>query len=101
MRLDTRAFALAAGTVAAGLFTLCALFVAVVPESTTAAVAGALVHLDLSGMQRTLTWGSFAFGLIGWTLGVALVFAAVARLYNRLAHEAIGAARPTSERVAA
>ena len=81
MRLDSRAFGLAAGTVAAGLFTLCALAVAIAPAWTTE-VASSLIHLDLSGIARTITWGTFVTGLLCWTLGTGFVFALVAGLYN-------------------
>ena len=82
MRLDSRAFGLAAATVAASLFALCALAVAIAPTWTTA-LASSLIHLDLSGLARTLTWGSFFSGLVCWTLLTGLVFAAVGGLYNR------------------
>ena len=88
MRLDTRAFALAAGGAAAILFTLCALAVAIAPDSTTA-LFGYLVHVDLSGLPRTLTFGSFVVGLLAWTVGTALTFGLAAKIYNRLI-------RPTS-----
>lgn len=83
MRLDTRAFAIAAGTTAGVLFTLCAVAVAVAPGPTTA-FFGYLVHLDLSALPRTLTVGSFIGGLICWTLGTALSFGFAAIVYNRL-----------------
>jgi len=83
MRLDTRAFAIAAGTTAAVLFTLCALAVAIAPGPTTA-FFGYLVHLDLSALPRTLTFASFIGGLICWTLGTALTFGLAATIYNRL-----------------
>ena len=82
MELDSRAFGLAAGSLAAALFALCALAVAVAPEWTTA-FAGSLIHLDVSGMARTITWGNFFGGLLCWTLGTGLIFAGVAGLYNR------------------
>lgn len=63
MRLNARAFGTAAGAVAALLFTICALAVAAAPGPTTA-FAGYLVHMDLSGMSRTVTLGSFVGGLI-------------------------------------
>jgi hypothetical protein len=84
MRLDARAFGLAAGAMAALLFTLCAAGVAVAPEAMTA-LGGTLVHLDMSGMVRTLTWTNFLGGLATWTLLTGLVFAAVAALYNVIA----------------
>lgn len=83
MRLELRAFALAGGLTAAVLFTICAAAVAVAPDATTA-FAGTLIHADLSGIMRTLTWGTFALGLVMWTLGTAAVFGFVAGAYNRL-----------------
>ena len=83
MRLDTRAFAIAAGATAAVLFTICALAVAIAPGPTTA-MFSYLVHMDLSALPRTLTFGSFVGGLICWTLGTALTFGLVATIYNRL-----------------
>lgn len=84
-RLDARAFGLAAGIVAAALFTLCASAVAIAP-AWSIAVAGTLIHLDLSSLARTITWGSFVAGLITWTVGTGLVFAAAGGLYNRFRH---------------
>jgi hypothetical protein len=83
MRLDTRAFAFAAGMTAAVLFTLCALAVAIAPGPTTA-FFGYLMHLDLSTLPMTLTLGSFVGGLVCWTLGTALTFGFAASIYNRL-----------------
>ena len=54
------------------------------PRETTK-VAGYLIHMDLSGFSRTLTWGSFFGGLVGWTLITGVVFGVMAMLYNRLA----------------
>ena len=84
MKLDTRAFAIAAAIVAAALFLICAFFVAVAPEATTR-FAGHLIHLDLSGLSRSLTWGNFFGGLVCWTFGTGFVGAALAWFYNRLA----------------
>lgn len=83
MRFDARAFGMAAGIVAAVLFTICALAVAVAPAPTSA-LAGYLTHMNLSGMTRTVTLGSFVGGLIIWTLGTAIVFGSAAAIYNRL-----------------
>jgi len=84
MRLDARAFGLAAGAAAAVLFVICAVAVAIAPEATTA-FAGHLIHVDLSGMTRTLTFGSFVGGLICWFAGTTVTFWLVAAIYNRLA----------------
>jgi hypothetical protein len=83
MRLDARAVGTAAGIVAAVLFTVCALAVAAAPGPTTA-LAGYLMHMDLSGMSRAVTLGSFVGGLIVWTLGTAAAFGSAAAIYNRL-----------------
>lgn len=82
MRLDSRAFGLAAGAMAAVLFTVCAFAVAVAPRWTTG-LASSLLHLDLSGMARTMSWVSFFTGLVCWAVGTGLTFAAVGSLYNR------------------
>lgn len=83
MRLDTRAFGLAAGATAAVLFTVCAFFVAVAPLATTA-FFGTLIHADLSSITRTLTFASFVVGLCAWAVGVGLSFMLAAAIYNRL-----------------
>jgi len=101
MRLDARAFGAAAGMVAAALFTICALAVAVVPDQTTE-LASYLVHMDLSGMTRTMTFGRFIGGLVIWTLGTGVTFGAVAEIYNLLvarsaATQRVAAARPAPQ----
>jgi hypothetical protein len=45
---------------------------------------GTLTHVDLTGIVRTLTLGSFVAGLICWTIGTGVTFALVAGFYNRL-----------------
>jgi CDP-diglyceride synthetase len=90
MKLDTRAFAIAAAIIAAALFLICAFFVAVAPETTTK-VAGHMIHANLSGITRSLTWGDFIGGLVCWTLGTGFVAAALAGVYNRLARAGAGA----------
>jgi hypothetical protein len=83
MSLNPRAFGLAGGLTAGVLFVLCAAAVAVAPGSTTA-LAGYLIHADLSTVTRTLTLGSFVGGLILWSVGTAFTFALAAWFYNRL-----------------
>lgn len=83
MRIEPRAFGFAAGLTAALLFTLCAVAVALSPGSTTA-LAGFLVHADLSGLTRSLTLTSFIGGLALWAVGIGLTFALAGWLYNRL-----------------
>ena len=94
--LDARAFGLSAGIIAAALTTLCAIALAIAPNGTTA-VASTLLHLDLSGMSRTLDWGVYFGALAGWTLGAGVVFWAAAALYNRFARlESLVAVRDRS-----
>jgi uncharacterized protein DUF5676 len=87
MKLDPRAFGLSAGMVAALLFTLCALGVWLAPQATTA-MLGTLTHIDLTGIVRTLTPGSFAAGLICWAVGTGVTFGLMAAFYNRLSRPA-------------
>lgn len=99
MRLDARAFALAAGFTAALLFVICALGVAIAPGATTA-FAGMLIHADLSGIIRTLTFGTFVGGLICWTLGTTLAFWFMGVAYNRLAGIRLASGFPEAQRTA-
>lgn len=92
MKLDSRAFGLAAGTIAAVLFTLCAMAVAIAPTWTTA-VASAAIHLDLSGVARGISWGMYFSGVLFWSIGVGLVFAAAGVLYNQYLGRAVSTTR--------
>lgn len=83
MKLDVRALALASGTVAAALFALCALFVALAPEATVWATRE-LFHVSVSS-PPTITWGGFLAGLVFWFFGTAAAAAALASLFNRWA----------------
>lgn len=83
MRLEPRAFGLAAGIVAMVLFVICATAVALAPDFTTAA-GGFLFHADLSSFTRSVSWSNFVGGLLGWTVGTAAISALTAVLYNRL-----------------
>ena len=85
MRLEPRAFGLASGITAALLFAACALYVAVNPGGATA-LFGFVMHMDLTGLARPLTFGSFSGGLVFWGLLVGLTFAFAAWLYNLLVH---------------
>lgn len=84
--LDARAFGLAAALVAAALTSICALGLALAPRATTA-VASTLIHIDLNEMTRSLTWGSYFGGLIGWAAFAGIIFWAAAACYNRIAGE--------------
>ena len=97
MRLDTRAFGIAAGIVAAAVSAVCALVVAIAPGSATA-LFGNVIHMDLTGLARPVTWANFVGGLVFWGLGTGLVFAVGSRLYNRMVRG--GAPKADSMRMA-
>lgn len=84
MKLDIRALALTGGTVAAALFALCTLFVALAPEATVWATRE-LFHLAVAS-PPVMTWIGALTGLLFWFLSTALTAAAFATLYNRWAH---------------
>jgi len=81
MKINVWAFGSAVGIAIAAAFTICALFVAVAPEAT-AAFIGYLLHIDLSGVTRPITWGSYIAGVLAVGIWTALWAAAAARLYN-------------------
>ncbi len=84
MKLDSKAFGIAAGVAAAAVSAACALIVAVAPEFATSLFSN-VVHLDLTPLARTVTWGNAVGGLLFWGLGTGVVFAFCAWLYNRAA----------------
>jgi hypothetical protein len=96
MKLDVRAAALAAGSIAALAYALCTAFCALVPESTVAYLTTVFIHIDVTGLYRQITWGSFFASLLGWGLGTAIVAGATAWLYNRLARTEGGASHVVS-----
>src|SRR5579859_1646919 len=85
MKLNVRAAAVAAGSIGSLAYALCTAFCVLVPESTLAYVTTVFFHIDVTGLYRQITWGSFIASLLGWGLGSAVVAGAIAWLYNRLA----------------
>lgn len=85
MKLDVRAAALAAGSIAALAYALCTALCALVPEPTVVYLTTVFLHIDITGLYRQMTWGTFVIGLLGYGLGTAIVAGATAWLYNRLA----------------
>ena len=90
MRLDVRATALAVGSITALIYTLCTVFCVLVPESTLVYVTTLLFHIDVSGLFRHITWGSFIVSLLSWGLGMAVVAGATAWLYNLTSQTFVG-----------
>jgi hypothetical protein len=100
MRLDARAFGMAGGIVAALLFTICAMTMAIVPESMMG-IAGYMSHMvEVSGMPRPITFSHFVGGLVLWTVGSAVIFAAFAVTYNWLLVRVHAADRAAARRPA-
>ena len=83
MKPDIKAFGIAAGVTAAVVSAACALIVAVAPGFATALFSD-VVHLDLTGLTRTVTWGNAFGGLLFWGLGAGVVFTFGAWVYNRV-----------------
>lgn len=84
MKLNAPAMALAAAIVAAAFFAVCAFFVAVA-QAETARFFSLVLHLDLTGISRSLTWVSFLVGVVGVGVYVGLFGGILAAVYNRLA----------------
>jgi hypothetical protein len=81
MKLNVWAFGSSVGIAVAAGFTICALFVAIAPEAT-AAFIGYLLHINLSGLTRPITWASYVAGVLMVGIWTALWAAAAAKLYN-------------------
>jgi len=83
MKLYIWAFGLSVGVVVAAAFTVCAFFVAVAPEAT-AAVIGYLLHINLVGLSRSISWASYFAGVLAVAIWTGLWVAAAAQIYNVL-----------------
>ena len=84
MKLDLSAVSRATAVVAAVSYVMCAVVVAVAPQSFTQFV-GYVAHADLSGLTRQLTWSSFFVGLVAWTVACVVAVDSTAWFYNRWA----------------
>ena len=83
MKLNVWAFGVAIGIVIAAAFTICAFFVAIAPEAT-AAFIGYLLHINLSGLARPVSWASYVAGVLGIGIWTGLWAAVAAHFYNLL-----------------
>ena len=81
MELKASAFGLAVAIVVAASFTVCSFFVAVAPEAT-AAVIGYLLHINLTGLSRSISWASYFAGVVGLSIWSGLWAAVAAKIYN-------------------
>ncbi|WP_445242789.1 DUF5676 family membrane protein [Microcoleus sp. POL10_C6] len=78
-----RSLFLATAIITGIAYLICILFLTVAPEITMGFFSYVL-HANLSGITRSITWGSFIVGLVVWSVGTGLYAAFVARLYNKL-----------------
>ena len=83
MKLNIWAFGIAVGTVIASAFTICAFFVAVAPQAT-ADFIGYLLHINLTGLTRAISWGSYVAGVLAVGIWAAFWASVAAKFYNFL-----------------
>lgn len=84
MKLNVKALSFASAIVAAASYVVCALAVAIAPGLTTRTF-GYVLHIDLTSLSRTITWGSFFGGMLSFSVGLAILVGLTAWSYNRLA----------------
>jgi hypothetical protein len=83
LRLGVRSLFLATAITTGIAYLVCILFLTVAPQATMIFFSYVL-HANLSGITRSVTWGSFIVGLFVWSVSTGLYAALVARLYNKL-----------------
>ena len=84
MEIKPSSFGLAVGIAVAAAFTVCALFVAIAPERTAATI-GYLLHINLAGLSRSLSWTSYFAGVMAIAVWTGLWATATAKIYNLVA----------------
>ena len=83
MRLRPRAILWSVAIVSAVSYAICALLVAAAPEATARGFSW-VMHVDLTGLKRIVTWPSFLSGLVCFSLILGAHAAAAAWVYNRI-----------------
>jgi hypothetical protein len=83
MRTNIRALGFASGLIAAATFAVCGLLVAVAPGATSS-FFGWVLHIDLSGLLRPISWSNFIAGLVVFSAFIGICVAATAWLYRKL-----------------
>ena len=86
---NVRALTTTGAVVAAAAYVVCAAFVALAPGMATG-LGSDIVHVDLSGVGRAVTWGGAPRGGLFFTAFVALVCAASGWLYDRISRACRG-----------
>lgn len=82
--LNVKALTITGAIVAAASYVVCAGFVAIAPDAAST-IGTYIVHIDLSRIGRTVSWGGAALGGTFFTAFVALVCATAGTVYNSLA----------------
>jgi hypothetical protein len=83
MKLNPRSIFWAVAFVSAASYAVCAAFVAVAPQATSHFFSW-VMHVDLSGLARHITWSSFLGGVICYSLVLGVLAWGFALAYNRL-----------------
>ena len=83
MRIEARAYGIAAPMTAALVTTFCAAVAALAPTSAIA-FFGTVIHMDLVGMTARVSWAGYFTGLLFWSLFFGLLFGFAAWTYDRL-----------------
>ena len=87
MSANIRSLAITGGIMGAVTYLVCAVFVALAPETATT-LGAYIVHMDLAKVGRNVTWAGALIGGTFFAVFVALVCASSGWLYNRFAqHE--------------
>lgn len=81
--LNVKALTITGAIVAAVSYVICAGFVAIAPDAAST-IGAYIVHIDLSRIGRTTTWGGALLGGTFFTVFVALVCASAGAVYNSL-----------------
>lgn len=84
MKLDPKAFGVAAGTITAAFFLICSTTYRLVP-GWYARQYTLFMHVDLARCGQQPGWGQIALGTIGWWLAAWALASLVIVLYNRTA----------------
>ena len=81
--LNVKALTITGTIVAAASYIVCATFVGIAPDAAST-IGTYIVHIDLTRIGRTVSWGGALLGGTFFTAFVALVLATAGAVYNSL-----------------
>jgi hypothetical protein len=87
MRLNARSLGVATAVVTAVGFGICGILFSVAPRPMAAVVSWVL-HIDITGMSRSISAGQLMIGLVLVGAYFGLIVGLTAALYNRFVREA-------------